>query len=142
MAVGCTAGYSIFELALPEIRDELCKLLLGERLAPKRPVVRGARPPPAPTRFIAVPPRAMVQVELVPLDHGVCVHLYAGFPCSITHVIDQKSPLFGLSLEEMQERRVEIIALIEGIDPGTSHVTRATNTYKIEDFLVNRVFSG
>lgn len=65
-----------------------------------------------------------------------------GFPCSVTHVIDRSSPLFGLSVEEMDAKRVEVFVIVEGVDPGTSNAVRSVKTYQSADLLMNRVFSG
>lgn len=37
-------------------------------------------------------------------------------PWTVTHAIDEQSPLFNMSLEEMVEENGEIIAEIDGID--------------------------
>lgn len=51
---------------------------------------------------------------------------------SVIHVIDQSSPLFGLSAEALKQMRAALILSIEGVDETTNQSQRARHYYPCE----------
>lgn len=54
---------------------------------------------------------------------------------TIVHPIDEKSPLWGLTIKELEERDVEIIILIKGINDTFSQSVYSRHSYKAGQFL-------
>lgn len=59
---------------------------------------------------------------------------------TIVHPIDEKSPLYGLSLTDLVERDVEIIILIKGITDTFSQTVFSRHSYKASQLLDKRKF--
>lgn len=53
---------------------------------------------------------------------------------TIVHPIDDKSPLFGLTLNELHKRDVEIIILIKGVNDTFSSSVYSRHSYKVNQF--------
>ncbi|MCX7219742.1 MAG: ion channel [Burkholderiales bacterium] len=51
---------------------------------------------------------------------------------TVMHVIDQSSPLYGLTVEELKEMRAALILSIDGIDDTTNQSQRARHYYPCE----------
>jgi len=61
-------------------------------------------------------------------------------PWTVTHAIDDKSPLNGKSLEDMAEEHGEIIAVIDGIDEISSQNYQSRWSYIPREILSHRKF--
>ncbi len=59
---------------------------------------------------------------------------------TIVHPIDEKSPLYGLSVKDLHERDAEVIILIKGITDTFSQTVYSRNSYKPHQFLDKRKF--
>ncbi|MFO0357157.1 MAG: ion channel [Sphingobacteriaceae bacterium] len=53
---------------------------------------------------------------------------------TIVHPIDEKSPIFGLSIEELNKRDVEVIILIKGVNDTFSSSVYSRHSYKASQF--------
>lgn len=67
-------------------------------------------------------------------------NMQLGFPANLVHVIDQASPLFNLSVQEMEARMMEIILLFDGVDAMTSKHLQARWSYSTSDMKLNEQF--
>lgn len=59
---------------------------------------------------------------------------------TIVHAIDENSPLFGLSMADMEERDMEIIVLVKAINDTYSQTVYSRCSYKAEDMVENAKF--
>lgn len=59
---------------------------------------------------------------------------------TIMHRIDETSPLYGLSLEDMIERQVELIVLLSGTDDTLADVIYARHAYGPQDIVWDHRF--
>jgi inward rectifier potassium channel len=59
---------------------------------------------------------------------------------TIVHPVDEKSPLYGLSIADLHERDAEVIILIKGITDTFSQTVYSRNSYKPHQFLDRRKF--
>jgi len=59
---------------------------------------------------------------------------------TLVHQIDDKSPLFDVSIGELEARDAEIIILIKGINDTFSQTVYSRNSYKSSQFLDKRKF--
>ncbi|MBL7931385.1 MAG: hypothetical protein JNL60_05770 [Bacteroidia bacterium] len=59
---------------------------------------------------------------------------------TIVHPIAETSPIYGLSIKELEERDVEIIILIKAINDTFSQTVYSRHSYKIQDFVENVKF--
>ena len=88
-------------------------------------------------RVYAMKPTLTTEGEFIPLHHqNMDLSFSTGedrtfliWPVIICHVIDEKSPLYELSAEELQEANLEIIILLEGVVQQTGLVTQARTSY-------------
>ncbi|OQV13584.1 ATP-sensitive inward rectifier potassium channel 12 [Hypsibius exemplaris] len=55
--------------------------------------------------------------------------LFLVWPTIVTHEIDERSPLFNLSSEDLRMQRLEIIVILEGIVEATGLTTQARTSY-------------
>ena len=60
---------------------------------------------------------------------------------TIVHIIDDNSPLFGKTREEMEALNAEFIVLIQGFDETFSQQVHASGSYTCRELLWNRRFS-
>jgi len=58
----------------------------------------------------------------------------------VTHAIDEMSPLYGISLEDMAAENGEIIAVLDGIDEISSQNYQSRWSYVPEEILSHREF--
>ena len=56
---------------------------------------------------------------------------------NLFHVIDKDSPLFGLSLKDMEAAQIRLIVSIDGVDETTSQTMRARHIYSWDSFRFN-----
>jgi len=61
-------------------------------------------------------------------------------PWTVTHAIDEQSPLYGMHLEGMAEENGEIIAVIDGIDEISSQNYQSRWSYTPKEILLHREF--
>jgi inward rectifier potassium channel len=61
---------------------------------------------------------------------------------TIVHPIDAASPLHGLSARALQEREVELLVLLSGIDETSSAVVHSRTSYKPEDIVGTARFAS
>jgi inward rectifier potassium channel len=59
---------------------------------------------------------------------------------TIVHPIDEESPIYGLSLKEMEERDAEVIILVKAINDTFSQTVHSRYSYKSDDFIENARF--
>jgi inward rectifier potassium channel len=59
---------------------------------------------------------------------------------TIVHPIDENSPVFGLSIEELNKRDSEIIILLKGTSDTISQTIYSRHSYKAKDILTGRKF--
>lgn len=59
---------------------------------------------------------------------------------TVVHPVDDKSPLFDLSIGELEARDAEIIILIKGINDTFSQTVYSRHSYKASQFLDKRKF--
>jgi inward rectifier potassium channel len=59
---------------------------------------------------------------------------------TVMHTIDERSPLFGLSLDELYERQMEIIVLLRGTDDTLADIVYVRHAYTPDDIVWNRRF--
>ncbi|GLC38097.1 hypothetical protein PLESTB_000270600 [Pleodorina starrii] len=67
-------------------------------------------------------------------------NLELGFPANVTHVITPSSPLYNLSLLEMDTRMMEVLVFVDGIDAMTSKNMSARHAYSTNEIHMNEVF--
>jgi inward rectifier potassium channel len=46
--------------------------------------------------------------------------VFLGLPCTVKHPITTTSPLYGLTLKDLENADMEILVLLEGVDASTS----------------------
>lgn len=68
-------------------------------------------------------------------------NLQLGFPANVVHIISPDSPLYGLSLAEMEARNFEVLVFVDGIDAMTSKQVQARYGYNASDIALFRVFA-
>ncbi|GFH09560.1 uncharacterized protein HaLaN_04730 [Haematococcus lacustris] len=68
--------------------------------------------------------------------------LKLGLPATITHVIDAHSPLYDLSLGQMEAAEMELLCFMSGTDPMTSNLLQSRHSYTPADIRVNERFVG
>jgi inward rectifier potassium channel len=64
------------------------------------------------------------------------------FPLSwtIVHPIDEKSPLWGLTMQDLKERDAEFLVLLQGVDETFSMTVQARTSYKTEEIVEGHRF--
>ncbi|GIM16380.1 hypothetical protein Vretimale_19042 [Volvox reticuliferus] len=67
-------------------------------------------------------------------------NLELGFPANVSHVITPSSPLYNLSLLEMDTRMMEVLVFVDGIDAMTSKNMSARHAYGTNEVHMNEVF--
>ena len=53
-----------------------------------------------------------------------------GLPSTIIHIVTPSSPLYELSLEQMEHKGLEIFCFLDGMDPMTSNSLQARHSYR------------
>jgi inward rectifier potassium channel len=59
---------------------------------------------------------------------------------TIVHPIDEKSPLFGKSVKDLDDHAVELLVLIRGFDDTFSQVVNAQSSYRYDEILWGKKF--
>lgn len=78
-----------------------------------------------------------LQVKLSP-EAQAC--LWLGLPATISHVIDDDSPLSHLSIDQMADRKMEVLCLVDGVDAMTSNAMQARHAYQAADIVMDATF--
>jgi len=60
---------------------------------------------------------------------------------TIVHPIDESSPLFGKTKEDLQQKQAEVIILIKGFDETFSQSVRARYSYRFDEIAWNAKFT-
>lgn len=60
---------------------------------------------------------------------------------TITHFIDEESPLFGLTKTELEERKVEFLVLITAFDDSFSQLVHSRSSYILDELLFDEKFA-
>lgn len=66
------------------------------------------------------------------------------FPLSwtIVHPIDEQSPLYGLTMKELQDVDAEFLILLTGIDETSSQTVHARSSYKVSEMVWQAKFAN
>ncbi|KAF8073224.1 GapC [Scenedesmus sp. PABB004] len=68
------------------------------------------------------------------------MNLQLGFPAHVVHLIKPSSPLYNLSLQEMDARMMEVLVFVDGIDAMTSKAMQARRSYEPAEMRMNEQF--
>lgn len=60
---------------------------------------------------------------------------------TVVHPIDDKSPLFGLSGEDLRRREIEVLVLLTGVDETFSQTVYARTSYRWDEVVVGARFA-
>lgn len=63
--------------------------------------------------------------------------VFLGLPCSVKHIINRTSPLYGMSISELEDADCELLVLLEGVDASTSCKLQARHSYLPKDIRQN-----
>lgn len=74
------------------------------------------------------------QIELK-LDIDECESIFFLWPVTVVHVIDEKSPFYGLSAADLLCTRLEILVIFEGIIESTGQPVQARSSFTELDIL-------
>ncbi len=61
--------------------------------------------------------------------------IFVVWPITICHVIDEDSPLYDISAEDLRNERFEIIVILEGVVESTGMTTQARTSYLSSEIL-------
>jgi len=75
-----------------------------------------------------------------PEAEGYYVRYLFNLPWTVGHPMDNDSPLFGMTAAEFRESGVEIVVVLEGIDPITSNSLQIRWPYPSERVIWGHVF--
>lgn len=62
------------------------------------------------------------------------------WPQTVCHFIDQSSPFYGVTQEEMEERRFELVVAVKGESGFSGHTTQAKTSFLSHEILINHRF--
>ncbi|CAH2306853.1 ATP-sensitive inward rectifier potassium channel 12 [Pelobates cultripes] len=90
-----------------------------------------------------IKPRITEEGEYIPLDQ---IDINVGFdkgldriflvsPITILHEIDEESPLFGISKQDLESSDFEIVVILEGMVEATAMTTQARSSYLANEIL-------
>eukprot|EP00879_Flechtneria_rotunda_P004613 GHRR01004869.1.p1 GENE.GHRR01004869.1~~GHRR01004869.1.p1 ORF type:complete len:426 (+),score=96.72 GHRR01004869.1:474-1751(+) len=68
------------------------------------------------------------------------MNIQLGFPAHVVHVIRPGSPMYNLSLQEMDARMMEVLVFVDGIDAMTSKAMQARRSYQPSEMAMNEQF--
>ncbi|KAK6169113.1 hypothetical protein SNE40_020227 [Patella caerulea] len=75
-------------------------------------------------------------------SEGGSEQLFLPWPIFVVHDIDEKSPLWEISKDDLMMENFELIVMLEGIDSSTSLSFQAKKAYKPSDIQWGRRFHG
>ena len=70
-----------------------------------------------------------IELEIEDMTTQV-VNIKLGLPSTIVHVVRPGSPLYDLSLQQMESKGLEIFCFLDGMDPMTSNSLQARHSYR------------
>ncbi|XP_030066885.1 ATP-sensitive inward rectifier potassium channel 12 [Microcaecilia unicolor] len=90
-----------------------------------------------------IKPRITEEGEYIPLDQ---IDINVGFdkgldriflvsPITILHEIDEESPLFGISMQDLESSDFEIVVILEGMVEATAMTAQARSSYLASEIL-------
>ncbi|KAG1679940.1 hypothetical protein FOA52_007004 [Chlamydomonas sp. UWO 241] len=124
-----SGGHWVLSFRLANIRKhsllkpEICLLLAMPEA--------NSNPASSSLKFVALQVEDITSIE---------TNIKLGLPGHVDHVVLRDSPLWGLSLDEMEERGLELFCFMDGIDPMTSNSVQARNQYKPADIRMSERF--
>lgn len=68
--------------------------------------------------------------------------LWLGVPTIMAHTIDESSPMWGVSRQELEGSDIEFVVLLDGVDETTSTVMQARHSYFPSDIRWDEQFAG
>lgn len=97
-----------------------------------------------------VKPRYTEEGEYIPLDQ---IDMNVGYdkgldrlflvaPLTVIHEIDEESPLFGISKQELEASDFEIVIILEGLVEATAMTTQARTSYLVTEILWGHRFES
>ncbi|KAL2642348.1 hypothetical protein R1flu_009935 [Riccia fluitans] len=66
--------------------------------------------------------------------------VFLGLPFTVKHPITPSSPLYDLSIQDMEDADVEILVLLEGVDASTSSKLQARRSYRPSNICIDHRF--
>lgn len=60
---------------------------------------------------------------------------------SVMHIIDEESPLFGLSQEELERKKLRIAISLTGIDDWSAQMVHTSYMYRFSDIIYDKKFA-
>ncbi|CAF1078556.1 unnamed protein product [Rotaria sordida] len=94
-------------------------------------------------RMYLIKKRVTLEGEILPLhtydmnvgfDKGVD-RLFLIWPLVVEHIIDEQSPLYGISRSDLAKQRFELVVILEGIIESTGMTTQARTSYLPSEIL-------
>lgn len=67
--------------------------------------------------------------------------LFFALTWSVMHIIDEKSPFYGLDALQLKENNIELAVSVTGYDSSFSQSVHASVIYQPEDFIFDRYFA-
>jgi len=98
-------------------------------------------------RAVIVRPKLTQEGEFIPIDMAdlnltvdfqqveYTMRLFPLYPLTIIHVINEDSPLYSMSKQQLEQAEFEIIPILEGTVPTTGNSTQALTSYRPSDIL-------
>ena len=85
------------------------------------------------------PTNSDLSFEQLTIHKSQCqaVNLKLGLLATVVHIVDPYSPLFDLSIEDMESRGMEILCFLDGMDPMTSNSMQARHSYRPSEIKMN-----
>jgi hypothetical protein len=68
--------------------------------------------------------------------------LWLGVPTIMAHTIDESSPIWGVSRQELECSDIEFVVLLDGVDETTSTIMQARHSYFPSDIRWDEQFAG
>jgi len=62
-------------------------------------------------------------------------HIFFIWPCTLVHIIDEKSPFFNLSARDLLRENFEMVVILEGCIESTGMTTQARSSYLPSEIL-------
>ena len=80
--------------------------------------------------------------QFKPLDLERESVLFLALTWTVVHPIDQKSPLFGMTAEQMAQRQVEFIVVLEGFDESFGQIVHTRYSYRHDEIIWGAKFTS
>eukprot|EP00958_Prasinococcus_capsulatus_P016110 scaffold1770_cov375-Prasinococcus_capsulatus_cf.AAC.7 len=125
----------IANLRKHQIIDVRVRMLLSMRKVPK--AIDELMDEGATSAYIDDDDEGLHQFVDLPLQQD---RVFLGLPAVVEHRIDPSSPLYRLTSIELQERDIEIVVLLEGVDASTSGCLEARHAYDATGVVFGKRF--